>query len=62
MGGIYLEGQDSDIWDKPDRLDLIAVRPRENESLLSAWISDAFVHWYHWTIESTLTVGSFYHD
>ena len=62
MGGIYLEGQDSDVWDKPDHLDLITMKPRMNESLLSAWISDAFVDWYHRTIGSRLTVGNFDHD
>ena len=58
MGGIYLEGQDSDVWEKPDRLDLIVMKSRKNESWLSAWMSDSFIHWYHWTIGSRLTVGN----
>ena len=59
MGNVYLQGQDSDVWDKPDRLDLVVVKPRKKESLLSAWMSDNLVHWYHWTVGSKLTVGNF---
>jgi hypothetical protein len=57
MGNVLLQGQDSDVWEKPDRLDLIVVKHRKNESLLSAWLSDRFVHWYHQTISYRVKVS-----
>jgi hypothetical protein len=56
MGGVFLEGQDSDVWERPDRLDLVVLKARRNESLLSAWMSDRFIHWYHQTIGFRLAV------
>jgi hypothetical protein len=58
LGNVYLEGQDSDVWDKPDRLDLLVLKPRKNDSLLSLWLSDRIVHWYHQQIGCRLKVSS----
>jgi hypothetical protein len=57
MGGVYLTGQDSDVWEDPDRFDLIAVKARRTESILSSWMSDRIVNWYHSHIGRHLQVG-----
>lgn len=50
MGCVYLLGRDSDVWETPDLLDLIALRPQQSEGLFSAWIADTVVHRYHQTV------------
>jgi len=56
MGGVSLEGQDGDVWENPDRRDLIVLKARQNDSLLSAWMSDRLIHWYHQVIGFRLAV------
>ena len=47
MGNVYLLGQDSDIWENPDVLDLIALNARREDDLFSKWVADCLVEWYH---------------
>ena len=47
MGNVYLLGQDSDIWEQPDILDLIALNARQSQDPLTTWMADDVVHWYH---------------
>lgn len=47
MGSVYLLGLDSDIWEKPDLPDLISLGPGRSESIVSAWLTNSFVHQYH---------------
>lgn len=47
MGNVYLIGRDSDIWSKPDMSDLIVLRARHSDDLLTRWLSDSLVHAYH---------------
>lgn len=50
MGCVYLLGRDSDIWEKPDLQDLIAIKPQESDGLFSAWIVEKFLRRYHQTV------------
>ncbi|MCJ1390413.1 hypothetical protein MMC18_003272 [Xylographa bjoerkii] len=47
MGFVYLLGRDSDIWEKPESIDLVALKPRKSEGLFLSWITDTLVHQYH---------------
>lgn len=47
MGNVYLLGAGRDIWEKPNQADLVVLKRRENESLLSRIISDFLIYWYH---------------
>ncbi|MCJ1246684.1 hypothetical protein MMC30_003893 [Trapelia coarctata] len=47
MGCVYLLGQDSETWEKPDVEDLVALRPRQADGLFSSWVTDSVVHIYH---------------
>ena len=47
MGYVYLLGADSDIWEKPDLADLIAVKRRDSRSFFSYVLGDFVVRWYH---------------
>jgi len=47
MGYVYLLGADSDIWEKPDPADLIAIQCRESQSFFSHFLGDFVIHWYH---------------
>lgn len=47
MGNVCLFGPDSDIWELPDMDDLIVLKRRENDSLLSRVLGDFLIHWYH---------------
>ena len=47
MGNVYLIGRDSDIWSKPNLSDLIVLRARHSDDLLTRWLSDTFVQIYH---------------
>lgn len=47
MGNVYLLGPDSDIWEKPDHLDMIAINPRESDNSLSRLITKVLIYWYH---------------
>ena len=47
MGNVYLLGADSDIWEKPDLTDLIALRGGQNQSVASKAMSDYALHWWH---------------
>lgn len=47
MGKVYLLGSDADVWEKPDRFDLIALRARKCEDSFSLFLSNVFIHWYH---------------
>ena len=58
MGAVYLLGQDSEIWSKPDKSDLVALRARHGDDLLTAWINDKAVHWWHRAIGKHLRVLS----
>lgn len=46
MGNVYLLGPDSDIWEKPDLLDLVSIRPQKNDNL-SKLITILVVDWYY---------------
>lgn len=50
MGCVYLYGRDSNIWEKPDLLDLVALKPQQSEGLFSSWLADHFLQKYHQTI------------
>jgi hypothetical protein len=56
MGGVSLEGQDSDVWENPDRPDLMVLKARRNDSLLTTWMSNRLIPWYHQTIGFRLAV------
>lgn len=56
MGNVLLESQDSDVYENPDRLDLVVLKPRKSESLLTTWLSDSVVHWFHQNIRYRLAV------
>jgi hypothetical protein len=56
MGNVLLESQDSDVYENPDRLDLLVLKPRKKESLLTSWLSDSVIHWFHQKIGYKLTV------
>ncbi|KAH6668189.1 hypothetical protein B0J14DRAFT_156745 [Halenospora varia] len=47
MGNVLLESMDSDVYENPDRLDLVVLKPRKSESLLTTWLSDTVVHYFH---------------
>jgi hypothetical protein len=38
---------DKVTWENPDRLDLLVLRARREDSLFSALLSDKFVYWFH---------------
>lgn len=58
MGNVLLESQDSDVYENPDRLDLAVLKPRKSESLLTAWLSDNVIHWFHQNIGYRLMVSN----
>ena len=47
MGNVYLLGQDSDTWSKPDEWDLIALQARYAGDPFTTWVHDSLVHWWH---------------
>lgn len=47
MGYVYLMGPDRDIWGNPDQGDLVVLKRRGNDSLLSRILSDFLIHYYH---------------
>lgn len=47
QGCVYLIGPDRIIWEDPDKLNLLVINARKNESLLSSWMSDGFIEWVH---------------
>jgi hypothetical protein len=47
MGNVYLLGPDSDIWEKPDQFDLVTLHAQENGDLISRFLTDVLIHWYH---------------
>ncbi|KAF6234304.1 hypothetical protein HO173_007498 [Letharia columbiana] len=47
MGNVRLVGQDSDVWSKPDKSDLIALQARHADDPLTAWVTNTGVHWWH---------------
>ena len=62
MGGVYLVGEDSNLWSDPEwQSDLLALRVREHESVFAQWISDKVVWWIHYTCrrsKATVSEGS----
>jgi hypothetical protein len=67
MGNVYLLGQDSDIWEKPDLEDLVTLNARQVADSASRILTDRLIHWYHhllgWRfrvrIQSTFQDGDF---
>ena len=47
MGSVYLLGPDSDIWEKPDLSDLITLSSERVDGMVSAWLTNTFIHQYH---------------
>jgi hypothetical protein len=47
MGNVYLLGADSDVWEKPDLADLIALGSGQTQSLASKAMRDYVLHWWH---------------
>ncbi|MCJ1398042.1 hypothetical protein MMC11_001239 [Xylographa trunciseda] len=47
MGCVYLLGQDSDIWEKPERTDLVALNRCKSEGVFSLWVTETVIHQYH---------------
>ena len=47
MGCVYLLGRDSDLWENPDLKDLVALGPRQRDSLFSSWIANSLIYTYH---------------
>lgn len=47
QGAIALIGEDRDIWDDPDKLDLLVLMSRKQDSIVSELLSDKFIHWFH---------------
>ncbi|KAF2034883.1 hypothetical protein EK21DRAFT_50114, partial [Setomelanomma holmii] len=47
MGNVYLLGPDSDIWEKPNHLDLFAINPKTSDNSLSRLITVVVVDWFH---------------
>jgi hypothetical protein len=47
VGHVYLVSDDSDIWSKPDMLDMIGLKAPSAEDLFTSWISETAVHWFH---------------
>jgi len=62
MGCIYLLGEDSVTWDKPDGEDLVALRPRQADGLFSSWVTDSVVHTYHQLLGRHFRVSSLLSD
>ncbi|KAF2244972.1 hypothetical protein BU26DRAFT_608451 [Trematosphaeria pertusa] len=44
---VYLLGQDSDIWEKPEVEDMVALKTRPVGDLVSRFLTDSIIHWYH---------------
>jgi len=47
MGNVMLIGDDSDVWEKFDPLELVCLRPRQNDSHLVSFLSTKVVEPYH---------------
>ena len=47
MGGVYLLGQDSDIWSNPKMSDLVTLRSTFSEDPTTLWITEHAVKWWH---------------
>jgi hypothetical protein len=47
MGNVYLLGPDSDIWENPNHLDLIAINSKKSDNSLSRLITVMVVDWFH---------------
>lgn len=58
MGCVYLLGRDSNTQEKPDLLDLIALRPQHSEGIFSAWVAGTFLPRYHQTVGRHFRVGA----
>lgn len=54
MGNISLLGRDFRVYEDPDFLDLLATKPRPNESLLTTWLSDHAMKWLQQRVLSPL--------
>ncbi|KAL9109279.1 MAG: hypothetical protein Q9227_006034 [Pyrenula ochraceoflavens] len=50
MGNVYLLGPDSDIWEKPDLLDMISINPKNSDNSLSKLVTKIVVDWYHHSV------------
>ena len=58
MGNVYLLGPDSDIWEKPDLLDMFSMNPKESDDSLSKLITIVVVDWFHRLIGWKIRVRS----
>ena len=47
MGGVYLIGEDSEIWSNPDMRDIVALRANHVDDPCTKWIADRAVRWWH---------------
>lgn len=47
MGGVYLLGRDSDIWEDPVPTDLIALKNGKQNDLFYFWMNTKFIRVYH---------------
>ena len=50
MGWVYLLGPDKDLWRKADVYELLALKRREHDDLLSLWMTKFVRAWLHPTI------------
>jgi len=49
-GKIYLHGPESDIWEKPDESDLVALRTRDAGSAFTGLVTDVLLQRYHYLL------------
>jgi hypothetical protein len=58
MGNVYLLGQDSDMWAKPEVGDMIVLKARPVDDSLSRFVTDKMIHWYHRILGRRIRVRS----
>ena len=47
MGGVYLVGLDSDVWEKPIPGDMVALWPDQSSDTFTSWIRRKVIPRYH---------------
>lgn len=47
MGGVYLLGRDSHVWERPVEGDLITLKPCQANDAFSSWVANKFIRRYH---------------
>jgi len=55
-GKVYLLGLDSDIWENPNKPDLVALRTRDTGDTFTRIVTDVLLQRYHHLIEHYFTV------